>query len=114
MPAIYPDKRKRHDWRAAAVKAGTRFRVQTWAPGSDHELQEVWTGDHSRYSIVTAMPEHADFLAALVLVENETPSQWLDRVNNGYGAERVLDQLFKDGVITLEQVISADERATVE
>ncbi len=106
VPAIYPDRRKHHDWRAAPVKAGTLVIVSEWyaLPGL---ICAYPSGAYSHHRVSAKEAPH--FFAALSPEPiEETPSQWLAREHGGMQTARyILDRLVEAGLVTLEQIQQA-------
>lgn len=111
VAAISPDRRMRRDWRATAVKKGTIVHVRPFQLDDDRTVLELWAGEWPHQSI--GVRDAAELIAALEPVQ-DTPGLWMDREHNGYGARMILNQLVKDGVVTLDQVKAAYEHANDE
>jgi hypothetical protein len=108
-PPLRPDKRKRHDWRAGDLKAGTLFTVtQREAANVFRERDEVrrLTGSQYYAEWLTKLP--ATFIAALERVEDLTATQYLKSRGNAYLADNILDVLVASGKITLADVEQAE------
>lgn len=107
FPAIHPDKRKRHDWRAAEVSAGTLFCVERVT--ADSNVMMIYpSGEYSHYSV--ALHAHPALIAHLEPV-TETPSMWFRREHPGMVlAAGTLDVLVASGALTMAQVQEAAEQ----
>ena len=97
IDATYPDKRKRHDWRARPVRAGTLIVIERLVyPESAQAVVRAYPlGEYSHRGV--SSKEAPELFAALDPVPIlETPSQWLEREHRGERtAPAVLDVLAK-------------------
>lgn len=113
LPAPRPDRRQRHDWRAAPVKAGTLFAVRV-SPRfrEDPVLEIARLGGYTHHYITDEEADSAPFVAHLELVPpHETlPSMLLQFASSADIGDQILDILYQEGRITLEDVRMALRR----
>lgn len=109
QPALQPDKRKRYDWRAAPVTAGTQLVVRD--EGDYGRMLGLLRGFFQGVPVST-LPE--TFCAALEPVAALTPSQHLRAADTHMLALDILDRLAATGLITLGDVQAAEAAILAE
>jgi len=115
-PALKPDRRKTYDWRARPVLAGTLFVVREGLSlGEKSRLGDelLLLGGYSHQTLfINALPE--TFTSALEHVTSPTPSQCLKARDHESWALEILDVLFHNGKISMDDIQAAETKALAE
>lgn len=105
LPAIAPDKRQRHDWRAAPMRAGTLFAVR-----DERYLRDAYTPllvltelhgyAHLCVSLSSDLAAVPALIANLKPVTKPTATEYLAFLGQATAAGDLLDMLLERGLLT--------------
>lgn len=106
VPAIAPDKRVKHDWRALPIKAGTLFLAKEWRYRASEPpcLELVRYGAYGYMRVISNDPKAAALVASLERIGNPTVTQHLRFRDNETYQGALLNRICAEHGVSLADI----------
>lgn len=105
LPAPYPDKRVRHDWRNAPLRAGMLFAIREYDAEENIKIYDLSLLDgYSHQSIFLTKEAAQKIVQHLRPRESYSPEEYMQFKGCASEAMTILNQMREDGVFTMAQL----------